>query len=57
MCKPPIKPAKAPVTIKQKINIQENMNQVIGRFIDNFFNECEATIKESGQKLTHFCLI
>ena len=44
-------------TIKQKINIQENMNQVIGRFIDNFFNEWEATIKESGQKLTHFCLI
>lgn len=44
-------------TIKQKFNVQDNMNQVIRRFIDNFFNDWETTIKENGQKLTHFCLI
>lgn len=43
--------------IKQKSNVQDNMKQVIGRFIDFFILDWEKTIKENGKKLTHFCLI
>lgn len=43
--------------IKQKTNVQENMRQIIGRFVDFFIMDWERTIKENGKKLTHFCLI
>lgn len=41
----------------QNNNVQENMSEVINKFVELFNIEWEATIKENGKKLTHFCLI
>ena len=47
----------ADIMVTQKNNVQENMNEVINKFVELFNIEWEATIKENSKKLTHFCLI
>ena len=47
----------ADIMVTQKNNVQENMNEVINKFVELFNIEWEATTKENSKKLTHFCLI